>query len=175
MSENKITQIDFIESLWYKDLEVNGDLKTYVSNLELDKIDHVKTNFYKTEPDKKLIDLTMKQVEPFFKEIGSKLEKSGMSVLKVWVQKYEDNNYHPVHVHEPHHDSFSFIFYLDCTETSACTVFYSPGYPYVDHTTFKLEPKIGRCVLFPGALPHEAMPNTDKARLIVSGNIRFHR
>ncbi len=45
MSEQKITQIDFIESLWFKDLEVNGDLKTYVSNLDLDKIDHVKTNF----------------------------------------------------------------------------------------------------------------------------------
>ena len=44
----------------------------------------------------------------------------------------------------------------------------------MDHTTFKLEPKSGRCVLFPGALPHEAMPNNDKARLIVSGNIRFH-
>ena len=63
MSENKITQIDFIESLWYKDLEVNEDLKTYVSNLELDKIDHVKTNFYKTEPDKKLIDLLKKKFQ----------------------------------------------------------------------------------------------------------------
>ena len=174
MSNEKITQIDFIESLFYKDLEVDADLKDYVTNLDLTSIDHVQTNFYNTDPDKKLIDLTLKNVEPFFKEVGSQLKKNGMSVLKVWVQKYEENNYHPVHVHEPHHDSYSFIFYIDCTETSACTVFYSPGYPYVDHTTFKLEPKAGRCVLFPGALPHEAMPNNDKARLIVSGNIRFH-
>jgi|SRR6056300_1151011 hypothetical protein len=174
MPDKKITQIDFIESLWYHDLEVNDDLKEYVSKIKLTKIDHVKTNFYQQEQDEKLNELILKQVEPFFKEVGTKLKKTGMSVLKVWIQQYEENNYHPVHVHEPHHDSFSFIFYLNCTETSACTVFYSPGYPYVDHTTFKLEPKVGRCVLFPGALPHEAMPNTDKERLIVSGNIRFH-
>ena len=93
MSENKITQIDFIESLFYKDLQVDADLKDYVINLDLTSIDHVKTNFYHTDPDKKLIDLTLKNVEPFFKEVGSQLKKNGMSVLKVWVQKYEENNY----------------------------------------------------------------------------------
>ena len=71
MSNEKITQIDFIESLFYKDLEVDADLKDYVNNLDLTSIDHVQTNFYHTDPDKKLIDLTLKNVEPFFKEVGS--------------------------------------------------------------------------------------------------------
>ena len=31
MSNEKITQIDFIESLFYKDIEVNSDLKEYVT------------------------------------------------------------------------------------------------------------------------------------------------
>lgn len=174
MTDNKITQIDFTESLFYQDLGVNQELEDYVKTSNLTAIDHVKTSFYEKQQDEKLIKLTMQSVEPFFIEVGKKLNKTGMQVLKMWIQKYEPNGYHPIHVHEPHHFSFSFVYYVDCADTSACTVFYSPGYPYVDHTTFKLEPKKGRCVIFPGAMPHEAMPNNDSSRIIVSGNIQFH-
>ena len=52
MSNEKITQIDFIESLFYKDLEVDADLKDYVTNLDLTSIDHVQTNFYHTDQTK---------------------------------------------------------------------------------------------------------------------------
>ena len=175
MTENKITQIDFTESLFFQDLEVSKELEEYVRSISLTSIDHVKTSFYGDQQDEKLIELVMKIVEPFFIEVGKKLNNKGMQILKMWVQKYEKNNYHPIHVHETHHFSYSFVFYIDCTDTSACTVFYTPGYPYVDHTTFKLEPKKGRCVIFPGAMPHEAMPNSDTSRLIVSGNIQFTR
>lgn len=170
---NTITQIDFTESLFYQDLVLAQDLEIYVKSLDLQKIDHVETSFYDKDPDVKLIELVMQDIEPFFVEVGKKLNKNGLQVLKMWVQKYKENKYHPIHVHVTHAYNYSFVYYIDCDDTSACTVFYSPGYPYVDHTTFKLEPKKGRCVLFPGAMPHEAMPNNDTSRLIVSGNISF--
>jgi hypothetical protein len=45
----------------------------------------------------------------------------------------------------------------------------------VDHHHYKIKPKKGRCVLFPGAMPHEAMPNKEDTRLVISGNIAFER
>jgi hypothetical protein len=139
----------------------------------MDKIDHVETSFYKTEPDVRLINLTLQCTEPFFIDIGKRLKKTGMQISKMWIQRYEEKAYHPIHTHALDAHNYSFVFYIDCTDESACTMFYSVGYPYVDHTNFKLQPRKGRCVVFPGAMPHEAMPNNDNRRRIVSGNIFY--
>ena len=69
----------------------------------------------------------------------------------------------------------SFVYYVECNDDSAETVFYNYGYPYVDHHHYKIKPKKGRCVLFPGAMLHEAMPNKEDTRLVISGNIAFER
>ena len=168
----ELHQKDFVQSLFYQDLNVSKELYDYVSSYPMDKIDHVVTSFYKG-PDEKLMRLTLECVEPFFVEVGKRLGTSGMQVLKMWVQKYERFNYHPIHTHALDAFNYSFVFYVDCTDESACTMFYTVGYPYVDHTNFKVQPVKGRCVLFPGAMPHEALPNQDDRRLIVSGNIFY--
>ncbi len=170
---SEIHQKDFIESLFYQDLEVSQELYDYVSSYNMDKIDHAETSFYNTELDLHLVKLTMQCVESFFIGVGKKLNKTGFQVLKMWVQKYVEYNYHAIHTHALDAHNYSFVFYVDCTDQSACTMFYSVGYPYVDHTNFKLQPLKGRCVIFPGAMPHEAMPNKDNKRLIVSGNIIY--
>ena len=166
-------QKDFVESLFFQDLAVSPELDDYVRARKMDLIDHVETSFYENELDLELIKLTMGCVEPFFIEAGKRLEKSSLQVLKMWTQRYGKFAYHPIHVHGLSAFHYSFVFYIDCTEESGCTMFYSVGYPYVDHTNFKVHPKVGRCVLFPGAVPHEAMPNHDDKRIIVSGNIVY--
>jgi hypothetical protein len=166
-------QKDFVQSLFYQDLEVTPELYDFVSSYKIDPIDHVETSFYESELNVELIRLTMECVEPFFIEAGKKLGKSGLQVLKMWIQRYGQAAYHPIHVHGLSQFEYSFAFYVDCTETSGHTMFYNVGYPYVDHTNFKVQPKIGRCVLFPGSMPHEAMPNRDERRMIVSGNIVY--
>jgi hypothetical protein len=157
----QIQQVDFVESLFYQDLEVSQALYDYVSAYKMEKIDHATTSFYNEGYDEHLINLTMQCVEPFFIEVGKRLNKTALRMLKIWIQKYEEYNYHPVHVHATGAYNYSFVFYVDCTDQSAATMFYSVGYPYVDHTNFKLQPVKGRCVLFPGAMPHEALPNKD--------------
>ena len=169
----EIVQKDFVESLFYQDLDVSAELYDYVNAFAGDKIDHVETSFYKSRPDERLIKLTMECVEPFFIEAGNRLNKTGLHVLKMWIQKYQPYSYHPIHTHALDAHNYSFVFYVDCTGQSGCTMFYSVGYPYVDHTNFKVQPVRGRCVLFPGAMPHEAMPNQDSTRVIVSGNILY--
>lgn len=170
---NEIIQKDFIESMFHQDLQVSQELFDYATSYDMERIDHVETSFYKKEMDIRLAELTMKCVEDFFIEVGKKLGKSSLQLLKVWVQRYEEYSHHAIHIHAPDAFNYSFVFYVDCTEKSAGTMFYSVGYPYVDHTNFSVECVRGRCVLFPGAMPHEALPNRDNKRLIVSGNIVY--
>ena len=170
---SELQQKDFIESLFWQDLEVSRELHDYVRSCAMDRIDHVTTSFYAAKQDVRLAELTMQCVEDFFIAAGKRLGKTGLHVLKMWVQKYERYNYHPIHTHGLDAFNYSFVFYVDCTDASAATMFYSVGYPYVDHTNFKIQPVRGRCVLFPGAMPHEALPNQDDKRLIVSGNIFY--
>ncbi len=170
---SEIQQQDFVESLFYQDLQVSPELYDYVRRYQLAKIDHAATSFYATEMDVRLAELTMACVESFFIGVGKRLNKSGLHLLKIWVQKYGENDYHPIHIHAPDAFNYSFVFYIECTENSGCTMFYNIGYPYVDHTNFKMQPVKGRCVLFPGGMPHEAMPNHDDKRMIVSGNIVY--
>lgn len=168
----EIQRYDFIQSVFHQDLAVSPELYDYVRNYRLDRIDHVETSFHH-EPDEELFRLTLACVDQFFISVGKTLRRNGMSVLKMWIQKYDRGAYHPIHVHATDKDSYSFVFYVDCTADSAPTMFYSLGYPYVDHGAFKISPVKGRCVLFPGAMPHEAMPNNDDRRLIVSGNLVY--
>jgi len=168
----EIQRFDFIESVFYQNLTVSPELYDYVRGLKLDKNEHVETNFDHAA-DAQLYKLTLACVDKFFVNVGKQLKKTGLSVVKMWVQKYAPRTYHPVHVHATDKFHYSFVFYVDCTENSAPTMFYNLGFPYVDHEALKIQPVKGRCVLFPGAMPHEAMPNKDDQRLIVSGNIVF--
>ena len=166
-------QKDFIESMFYQDLELSQELFDYATSYDMETIDHVETSFYKSEMDLRLAELTMSCVEDFFIEIGKKIGKTSLQLLKIWVQKYEEYSHHAIHVHATSAHNYSFVLYIDSTEKSAGTMFYSVGYPYVDHTNFVVQAKKGRCVVFPGAMPHEALPNQDNKRLIVSGNIVY--
>jgi len=167
-----IRRIDFVESVFYQDLTVSPELDKYVRGLRLDKTDYVETNFHHA-PDERLYKLTLACINDFFLNVGAQLKKPNVTVLKMWAQKYEQGAYHPIHVHGTEKFHYSFVFYVDCTENSGSTNFYNVGYPYVNHYAFKIDPLKGCCVLFPGAMPHEAMPNNDDRRLIVSGNIVF--
>lgn len=94
----EIQRLDFVQSLYYQDLDVSPELYDYVRSYRLEKIDHAETSFYR-EPDEQLWRLTLACVDSFFISIGKQLKKSGMEVLKMWVQKYATGAYHPVHVH----------------------------------------------------------------------------
>jgi hypothetical protein len=113
----------------------------------------------------------IEEIKDYLLKILKNLNLNEYKIKKIWVQKYNKNNFHDCHIHNP--TEFSFILYVDCTDNSSETIFYNVGYPYFLTGNFRVKPKIGRCVVFHGALPHCALPNKDDKRLIVSGNILF--
>ena len=172
---SSIEKLSFETSLYYKDLQITSELENFCKSETLDEIpaEH-STSFFK-EQQIELSNLLMPNIKDFFTEVGHSLGYSGMVLNHTWIQKYHVGDNHRIHIHSVYANDYSFVLYIDCDETSANTVFYNFGYPYIDHGVHKIKPKKGRCVLFPGAMPHEAQSNKDEVRLIVSGNVSFNR
>ena len=89
-----------------------------------------------------------------------------------WFQKYEKINYHPLHTHGSEEGLFCCIHYIQTSDKSANTNFYTPGWPYVcnEESKISIKPKNNKLIVFPSYLPHEVEINKDKTRLIFSAN-----
>jgi len=98
------------------------------------------------------------------------LNKKKYTILNSWLQAYRPLDSHGLHTHEKTLKSWSLIFYIQCSEESAKTIFYSPGYPYIESLEFGISPKNSKFVIFPGCLPHEVRTNKDDKRIIFSCN-----
>lgn len=156
--------------IFLKDLSLNNDYIDIVKKKSLKKYDFNKNNFFDAN-DIDFSIITNNQIQIYLLEILKELKCKNYSIENTWVQKYDNNDFHDCHIHNP--NGFSFLLYIDCTNDSAETMFYNVGYPYFTTNNFKIKPKVGRCVVFHGAIPHTALPNKDNKRLIVSGNIKF--
>ena len=157
--------------IFVNDLTLSNDYINIVKNKSLKKYDFNKNNFF-DENDIYFSFITNKEIQTYLLEITKNLNCKEYRIENTWIQKYDNNDFHDCHIHNP--NSFSFVLYIDCTEDSSETMFYNVGYPYVTTDTYRVKPKSGRCVVFHGAIPHTALPNKDDKRLIVSGNIKFY-
>ena len=156
--------------IFVKDLTLSNNYINTVKYKSLKDYDFNKNNFF-DENDINFSFITNKEIQTYLLEILKQLKCKQYEIENTWVQKYNNNDFHDCHIHNP--NGFSFVLYIDCTEVSSETMFYNVGYPYFTINNFKIKPKIGRCVVFHGAIPHTALPNKDDKRLIVSGNIIF--
>ena len=71
--------------------------------------------------------------------------------------------------------NISFIWYIDCTEQSANTIFYNPGFPYCSYFETKIKPEKNKIVFFDSFIPHEVENNNDTKRCIISGNFKISK
>jgi hypothetical protein len=157
--------------IFVKDLTLSNNYINTVKKKSLKKYDFNKNNFF-DENDINFLFITNKEIQTYLLEILKQLKCKQYKIQNTWIQKYDNNDFHDCHIHDP--NGFSFVLYIDCTEDSSETMFYNVGYPYFSTKTYKVKPKLGRCVVFHGAIPHTALPNKDDKRLIVSGNIKFY-
>jgi hypothetical protein len=157
--------------IFIKDITLNKNYINIVKNKKLTNFEFNKNNYFKKN-NINFINQTSNEIKNFLLEIIKQLNYTKYKIENVWVQKYNDSDFHDCHIHNP--NGFSFIIYIDCTDSSSETMFYNVGYPYFTIETFKIKPKIGRSIVFHGAIPHTALPNKDDKRLIVSGNIFFN-
>ena len=160
----EIKRIDFISSLYWQDIPLSNELKEFCILMK-DKDYH---NDDLTEQLAKLLG-----PQDLFLGVAKEQGYKNVNVSKMWIAHYHKGDSHAVHVHGPHRHDWSFILYIDCKDESSETMFYNPGFPYIDNQKVKMKPKVGRLCLFNGGLPHEVLPSTDDTRLIVSGNLIF--
>ena len=164
----------FITAFHHEDLEPNIEVENHCKEIKLEDVKEHNTSFFE-ENQEQLAKLFIPVVKDFWKEVGIMHGYTSFRLKHLWIQQYNPGHSHRLHIHSPLKNEWSFVYYVDCNEDSANTVFYNFGYPYVDHHHFKIKPKKGRCVLFPGALPHEAEPNVENSRLVISGNMAFDK
>lgn len=157
--------------IFVNDLTLSNNYIDVVKNKSLKNFEFNQNNFFE-ENDVYFSFQTNNEIQTYLLEIVKHLNCKEYRIEKTWIQKYNINNFHDCHIHNP--KEFSFIIYINCSEDSSETMFYNVGYPYVSTDTYRVKPKAGRCVVFHGAIPHTALPNKDDKRLIVSGNIKFY-
>ena len=162
--------INYSFPIFIKDLTLNNTYIDIVKNKSLKKYDFNKNNYF-DENDSFFSLQTNNEMQEYLLEILKQLNCKQYKIENTWIQKYDNNDFHDCHIHDP--NTFSFIIYIDCTNDSSETMFYNVGYPYFFMNYHKVKPKIGRCIVFHGAIPHTALPNKDDKRLVVSGNIKF--
>jgi len=169
---SSIETLTFNTSLYYKDLQLSSALEQYCKQAKLDPVPNEHSSSFWNN-NQELAQLILPDVKDFFKEVGQALGYKQFELKHTWIQHYNVGQNHRVHIHSVYPNDYSFVYYIECGDTSAPTVFYNFGYPYIDHGAHKVKPHKGRCVLFPGAMPHEAQSNSEDTRLVVSGNVSF--
>lgn len=168
---------NFNFSIFVKDLILDNHYINIVKNKSLKTYEFNKSNYF-DENDNNFSLKTSEQLKNYLIEVlkelnhKEKLNYKECRIENTWIQKYNNNDFHDCHIHNA--TGFSFILFIDCTENSSETLFYNVGYPYFSIKNYRVKPKIGRCIVFHGAIPHTALPNKDEKRLIVSGNIFFN-
>ena len=164
--------INYSFPIFVKDLIISNEYISLVKNTKLTKFEFNNNNYFEKDDNNTFIQNTSNEMNSFLLEIKKTLNLNSYNFDDIWIQKYDNSDFHDCHIHNP--NTFSFIIYIDCTDDSSETMFYNVGYPYFFIKSYKVKPKIGRCIVFHGAIPHTALPNKDDKRLIVSGNIKFN-
>lgn len=162
-------ELNFTHTIFIEDKELSNKFNNYVNSIKLERDFEQLNNFNESSTEfNKLVNV---ELENIFNSVCERLNKTRYDLLHTWVQKYDNHDWHQVHVHNP--TDYSFIYFIDCTKDSSPTTFYTPGHPYVMEEPIHVVAKKGRCVIFKGGIPHEVRPNNDSIRKVVSGNVRF--
>ena len=127
----------------------------------------------------KNFEFLLEQCKLFYNYVAAKNNYKTVSVYSSWFQIYDKGDFHDTHIHDISNRVFhfwNFIFYIKCSKNSSNTIILEPGYPYIDsNSRITIKPMIGRCVAFPGHVPHYVEPNHSGKRIVLSSNVEFKR
>ena len=162
-------ELEFKHTIFVDDNNLGDKFVKHVNSIDLKRDFEQLNNFNESSTEfNKLVNV---ELENIFNSVCERLNKTRYNLLHTWVQKYDNHDWHQVHVHNP--TDYSFIYFIDCTKDSSPTTFYTPGHPYVMSDPIHVKAQKGRCIIFQGCIPHEVRPNNDCIRKVVSGNIKF--
>ena len=166
-----MNHIGFIQNIFEFDIDVKPNYNKFVKGIKLYKDKDNDNNFY--DQDENFTEKTSEVLSPYILKVSNFLGFDNYHMRNCWIQKYNENDLHSIHIHSKGLQEYSFIYYIDSTKNSSPTYFYNLGYPYVELSHHKIFPKKGKLIIFLGCIPHEVRNNKDKKRLIVSGNVCF--
>lgn len=151
----------FIFKILEYTVPIDIDFYNIIKSWPLNKYDYNNNSYYDNLNFHELKKIVNHKLDKIFKE-------NNCYLFDAWIQSYNNNQFHDLHLHP---ESFmSFVWYIDCTDISSETIFFNPGYPYIEKNKLSVKPEKGKLILFDSALPHHALPNKDNQRLIISGN-----
>lgn len=127
-------------------------------------------NILENEKLKNFSNFITDHIDVFCKNV---LHKNKFLITNSWLQAYKQNSWHSVHTHENNITSYSLIFYIQTSENSSNTLFYTPGFPYTPSQTLTIKAKQNKFIIFPGYIPHEVPPNKDNERIVFSANFEI--
>jgi hypothetical protein len=142
--------------------------------------DYMRTSFFKEKnillyKDFKFL---LDECHLFFNYVAQENNYKEGKVVSSWFQIYRKGDFHHTHIHNIStrtRKSWNFIFYIECPKNSSNTIILEPGYPYIDNTTpISITPTVGKCVAFPGHIPHFVEPNKSNQRTILSCNVDYN-
>jgi hypothetical protein len=163
MVEDNMIDHSFVYSIKEYDTLIDKSFEEYIEKYPVQNYE-INNNSYFNNEDKILINKTNEYLSNIFKQNNLILEN-------VWVQKYNYNQFHDLHIHGE--NVYSFVWYINCSEKSSKTIFYNPGYPYFkSHNEIEIKPKNGKLILFNGLIPHCVVNNEDNIRSVISGNLK---
>ena len=151
-------------------------LMSLLNNENMEKVPYLKTTHFKEKNIllKDKFKFLLESCQKFYDEVARQNNYTSWNIIESWVQRYDRGDFHDTHIHFPLANHWSFVFYLDCKEDSSNLVVLEPGYPYINEgKKVNIKPKIGKCVAFPGHLPHFVEPNTSDKRIILSTNLEY--
>ena len=163
MEDDNMIDHSFVFLIKEYDVLIDKSFEEYINQYPVQK-DEINNNSYYSNEDKILINKTNQHLFDVF-------NAHSLVLKKVWIQKYQYSQYHDLHIHGE--DTYSFVWYINCSEKSSKTIFYNPGWPYFQsHNFIEVTPKKGKLFLFNGLIPHCVLRNEDNLRTIVSGNLK---
>ena len=113
-------------------------------------------------------------------------KKISFTIEESWYHVTNNKGFHLAHTHSPY--SWAGIFYVqaeNCSEKNGYNTWYNWNQVQVDsndiggewakeNQRYQVEPQEGSLVLFPGWIPHDALPyEGEKDRIVVSANTKF--
>lgn len=152
----KVTLLEYL-------VPYNIEFYNYINNYSLDNFEYNSNSFFSSSKDDDLKIKINKHIAPI-------LEEHKIILSESWIQKYNEFQFHDMHTHGTG-KCLSFVWYIDCTENSSKTIFHNQGYPYIDTHKLIVTPQKNKLILFDGTIPHYVLPNKDKTRLIIGGNL----
>ena len=173
----KIKSHEFKTTIYESKIEFDHKrLMGLIDYENLENVGYMKTTYFKEKnilllPAFKFL---LDSCQTFYGQVAKENNYTSWNILSSWFQRYDKGDFHDTHIHFPLEDNWNFVFYIDCKEDSSNMVILEPGYPYVNsNQRVMIKPEIGRCVAFPGYIPHFVEPNKSDRRIIMSTNLEF--